>query len=92
MKFKTKYKLTLWRRYLDLGISITAPIKWGIAYFGMASLDVKLTMIMGITYFLSCFLIGRFWFKHRFVEADHEVTNNFNRFVKEMRKSVERKV
>jgi len=87
MKFKTKYKLNLHKRYFDLGYGFTSYLKYFIAFIGLASRNVKWTMIIGVAYAISCYIFGWAWIKFGWYEAEIEVNNKFNKFVKEMRKS-----
>ena len=85
MNFKTKYLINLHRTYFEKGLQLTNYIKYFIAFFGLASRDVKTTLIMGFAYAVSCYFIGLFWVKHGFFEAEQEVSNKNNKFVKELR-------
>lgn len=80
------YKFCLIKAYFDKGLGLTNYVKLAIGYFGIASLNVKATLIIAAIYFVFCFGIGWFWYKLKFIEAEIEVGNRFNLFVKEMRK------
>lgn len=80
-----KFKLMLWKAYFDIGYGVSSYFKYLIAFYGMSSLDVKTTMIIGLIYGLSCFVIGWVMYKYGFIDAQHEVQNIVNPFVKEMR-------
>lgn len=80
-----RYKFCLLKAYFEKGYSLTNYVKYIIALFGLASLNVKATLILGFIYGFSCFIVGWAWFKYGFVEAELEVQNRFNLFVKEMR-------
>jgi hypothetical protein len=88
MKFKTKYKICLWKGYFDKGLSLTSYVKYLIGFFALASLNIKLTLIIGFIYAICCFFLGWIWFRSGFIKAEIEVSNNFNLFVKEMRKKI----
>ena len=88
MKFQTKYNILLYKSYLDSGLGLTAYFKYFIALFAIASSNVPITLWITLVYFVCCFFIGYFWFKHEWVLAGAEVGNKYNLFVKEMRKSV----
>ena len=81
------YKLALLKAYFDEGYSVTSYFKYLIAFYGMASLDVKTTLTIGIIYGLSCFGIGWLVFITGFKDAMLEVRNRFDPFVKQMRNS-----
>ena len=85
MKFKTKYKLMLLKGYFDKGYGITSYLKYLIAFFALASRDIKTTLIVGVVYGIFCFFFGYFWYKYDWTTAEMEVSNTFNKFVKEMR-------
>jgi len=76
------YKFCLWKAYFDKGIGLTNYAKYLIAFFGLASANVKNTMIIAIAYALFCFFLGRWWFKSKMVEQEIEVGNRVNPFVR----------
>lgn len=43
-------------------------------------------ILFGILFGFICFFLGMFWFKFKVVNAELEVSNQYNPFVKEMRK------
>lgn len=79
------YNFCLFKAYFEKGYSLTNYVKYLIALFGLSSLNVKLTMILGVIYAISCLIIGYLWYKLGFIEAEIEVNNRFNLFVKEVR-------
>ena len=80
------YKFALLKAYFDKGYGVTAYIKWLIAFYGISSLNTKLTLVIGCIYAFSCFFIGWFWYHLGIVKAEIEVGNQFNEFVRHMRK------
>jgi len=88
MNFKTKYQICLLKSYFDKGLGLTNYVKYFIAFFAMASLDVKLTLYLGIIYAILCFFLGWWWFNSNFIEAENEIGNKYNLFVKEMREKI----
>lgn len=91
MNFNLKLKFCLHKKYFDTGLGLTNYVKYLIAFFGIASADVKNTIIIAVIYGISCYFLGWWWFRSDFVTADTEINNRYNLFVKEMRKSVKRK-
>jgi len=79
------YKLALHKSYFDKGLSVTSYVKYLIAFFGIASSDVKATLILGVAYAIFSYILGRILFKVGYIEAEQEVYNIHNKFVKEMR-------
>jgi len=92
MKFKTKYKLCLWKGYFEKGYAITSYIKYIIVLLGfysiLSNVDIIYISLLMAIYGLSCFFIGWGWYHFKWIEAEIEVNNNFNLFVKEMRNVV----
>lgn len=82
------YKFCLLKAYFDKGYGLTSYIKYMIAFFGLASQDVNLVLFIAVIYAFICFFIGWLWFKYRFIDAETEVGNQFNPFVKEMRQEI----
>ena len=80
-----KYKFVLWKTYFDTGFSITSYVKYLIAIFGISSLQWKLAIGLFVSYGILCIFIGWIWIKFGFFDAQNEVSNQFNPFVKEVR-------
>lgn len=85
MKFDTKYKLALWKTYFDKGMAITNYAKYMIAFYGLASQAIEITLLFGGIYFISCVILGWIWYSKDMAIAETEVGNNYNLFVKELR-------
>lgn len=83
-----KYKFIVLKGYFEKGYALTNYIKYIIALFGISSLDVRLTLILGVVYGLSCFLIGWGWYVWDFQDMENDFFNKYNPFVK----NVERKL
>lgn len=90
MKFLTKYGICLHKAYFEKGLGLTSYAKYLIAFFGLASQELFLTMIIGLVYIPICYFIGRVWFKKKFANAEAEVQNRINPFVAEMRESIKK--
>jgi len=84
----SKYKLLLHKAYFDAGYGITGYFKYLIALFGISTLNVKATLIIGVVYAFCCYIIGWAWYSYGFMIASQEIGNNFNLFVKEMRSKI----
>lgn len=83
------YNLCLIKAYFDKGYALTYYFKVVIYGFGLATRDLKNTIIIALIYGIFCFFLGYSWFKFRFIDAENEVNNRFNPFVKEVRKKLE---
>lgn len=85
----SQYNFLLHKRYFDTGWSLTNYFKYlillGGIYEGFSTQDMNITLIIAVVYMLSCYFIGKLWVKYGWMEADIEVTNTFNMFVKEVR-------
>jgi len=95
MKFKTKYKLCLWKSYFEKGYGLTSYVKYILVLVGfysiMQRIDIKFLFLYGSIYALICFFLGKYWFKSHFIKAEMEVSNRYNLFVEEMRTKLHRK-
>jgi len=85
------YKFCLIKAYLDKGMGLTYYVKYLIALFGISSLDPKTTIIFAIIWMIFSFFLGYFWYKYHLADAENEVANRFNPFVKEMRTKLKNK-
>ena len=81
-----KYKILLLKFYFDKGFGITNYFKYIIAFMGLASKDLFLTIIVSILYAISCFIVGYYWTKHKMTEIEQDINNSFNPFVRRMLK------
>lgn len=88
MKTYRFYKPLLYKAYFDRGLGLTNYVKYLIAFFGIASSDVRTTMYIAVAYAMICFILGKLWYKYKLIETEYEVQNNVNPFVREMRGSV----
>ena len=79
-----KYRFCLQKAYFETGLGLTNYVKYLIAFFGLASADVKTTLIIGVIYAVLCYIIGRYWIIHGWAEQNQEVINNYNLFVRKM--------
>jgi hypothetical protein len=82
------YKAMLWKEYFDKGYGVTSYVKWIIALTGLTTRSFALTMALFALYGLLCFGIGKLWYKYGLVNAEHEVQNVVNPFVKEVREKL----
>lgn len=71
--------------YFEVGYGKTGYIKYVIALFGLSSLNLTATMWAAFVYAISCYVVGRMWVRFGFLEAQKEVTNQHDLFVKQMR-------
>ena len=75
----------MWKAYFDKGLGLTNYLKYVIAFFGLASNDVKSTMLVALFYAIFCFILGWAWYRFKLIETEIEIHNNFDMFVREMR-------
>lgn len=89
MRFENKYRVILHKRYFDKGYSFFGMIKY--AFAGILVFDYFLGLVMSSIYAVVCYIIGRLWYKYHWEEAEAEVGNRFNLFVKEMRETYKKR-
>ena len=89
MNFKTKYKIVLLKRYFDVGYAATSYMKYLIAFIGGAEIILNqsytFALSIGFLYGIGCFIFGWLWIKQGWLTAEIEVSNQYNKFVHEMR-------
>lgn len=90
-----KFNFVLWKTYFDTGFGLTNYIKYAIALYGIVVskelFNINKLLWIVVLYAISCFIIGYCWYRYGFKEAEIEVNNKFNLFVKEMRHKVIKK-
>ncbi len=86
--FKLKYRFCLLKSYFEKGYGLSAYLKYMIILLGLTISDVKLMMILGSLYGISCFFVGWLWFKFNWIRAEAEVGNRHNYFQQEMREII----
>jgi hypothetical protein len=93
---KFAYKFCLWKAYFEKGYSLTSYLKYVILLFGLLegikTQEITYTLIVAVLYIFACFFLGWAWYHYGIIESEIEVTNNFNLFVKEMRKEINGKI
>lgn len=81
----------MWKAYLDKGMALTYYLKYGIALFGISSLNVKLTMIIGLVWIFCSFFIGWLWYALKIIDTENEIQNIFNPFQREVRHAIKKR-
>ena len=89
-KGNIKFKINLHLYYFDKGYGRLSIVKYFWLIVGGLSFqsDVSLvyTIYLGFIYMVICYILGWFWYKKGWNEAEIEVMNQVNPFVQEMRK------
>ena len=85
-----QYKFNLHKCYFDTGMSLTQLVKYAVLIVGgtsaFTSHNPNFALILVFLYGISCYIMGLIWYKWGFRTAEIEVSNQFNLFVKELRK------
>ena len=88
MKF---YKIAFLEACFNKGYGTTAPLKYLVALIGISNAIVTermlATAIAGFGYVIFCFILGYILYSVQYVDAQMEVGNRFNPYIKEMRNS-----
>ena len=82
----SKVKILLHKKRFDIGYGETSFIKLVLALFGITTLDLKLTMSLAVFYAVFCYIFGWGFIKYGWLQAQIEINNLNNLFVKQMRK------
>ena len=85
-----KYKLLLWKTYIMTGYSLTQLFKYAIMVFGLWNMtgeerSLMLLSLIGFAYIIFCFILGWIWFKFELVNAEIEISNQYNPLAKQLR-------
>ena len=91
------YRLALLKAYFEKGYSLLSYPKYVLFLMGLGDVissdgDYTNVVIIGALIALGCFIVGWICFRFEFINAELEVQNRFNPFVKEMRETYNRKV
>ena len=87
-----KYRIVLHKTYFDKGWSLLSYFKYVFALVGLGSLldgyNLSYVIFGSLIYGVVCYFLGRFWLINQWYEEEIEVTNHFNKFVKETREFI----
>lgn len=83
-------KFALHKRYFDTGFSVLNYLKYPLVLMGIAIPNVKSIIGVAVLYGLACYFLGWWWLNKGMTEAEAEVSNRYNPFVKEMRSSIKK--
>lgn len=87
IKNSYRQKLCLHKAYFECGYGLTHYLFKVIAVLGLTSQALTATIYATMGYTVGCYLLGWGWYNSQFREAEIEIQNQFNPFVKEMRNS-----
>lgn len=85
MKKYRFFRLLLAKAYFDKGYGLTNYFFKLVAVFGLTTGLSEATFIILFFYSISCYILGRWWYKHKLIETENEIGNIFNPFQQEMR-------
>lgn len=85
-----KYKFALWKCYFETGYSFLSYPKYILFLMGLGNVmatggNYNNVVLIGIIIGILCFVVGWGWFRYDMAEAQIEVNNQYNPFVREMR-------
>ena len=78
----------MYKLYFDKGLALSNYFKYLIAFYGLASLDLKATMYIAFGYAFFCVALGWFWINYRLIETEAEISNILNPFQREVREKL----
>jgi len=85
------YRLLVAKAYFDKGLGLSSLLKYAVAVFAIKIPNNSWAIISGIVYAIFCYVIGRFWYTHRYVDTENEIQNAFNPFQREMREHIKKR-
>lgn len=95
VQLKKQYKIPRWlwwKKYFDTGYALTGYGRFAVAVFGLTSLNLKFTSIMGVIYVIFSYFLGMFWIKKKLFEGEREIDNALNPFQREVRHKLKNKI
>ena len=92
---KLQFKINLHLAYFNKGFTLLNYFKYLLAILGVGAAMVKtpiyLISLVAASYAFLCYFLGWLWINKGWLDAENDVQNKFNPFVKDMRYSVNRK-
>ena len=88
MKFERKLWVCRMKAYFQKGESLISYGKYLIAFFGLASREITITLFLGGLYAILSFMVGWQWYRRGMINAEIEIQNRFNLFVNEVREKL----
>ena len=82
------FKFALHKRYFEQGFGVLNYLKYPLVLLGFAVPNVKAILWVSVVYALICYLLGWWWLNYGMMEAEIEVTNVYNPFVREVREKL----
>ncbi len=82
MKF---LKFALHKRYFDQGFGVLNYVKYPLALLGFAIPNIKYIILVAIFYAVVCYIVGWWWLNRGMLDAENEISNRFNPFVRDVR-------
>ena len=80
-------KFALHKRYFDVGFGQLNYLKYPLLLLGFAIPNPEAIIIVAVISAIACYLLGWWWLNRGMMEAETEVGNRYNPFVKEMRQA-----
>jgi hypothetical protein len=84
-------KVALHKRYFDTGFGVLNYLKYPLVLMGFAIPKVKLIIVVAVLYAMFCYILGWWWLNDGMMDAETEVSNRYNPFIKEMREYLKEK-
>ena len=85
MKF---FKFALHKRYFDTGRGVIDYLKYPLVLLGLAIPNVKIIIAVAGIYAIISYILGWWWVNKGMMDAENEVSNKFNPFVREVRRKL----
>lgn len=90
------YKFCLHKAYFDKGFAFFNYLKYPLFLIGLGDIlatggEWTRVAVIGIAVGVLCYFLGRLAFNSKYVEAEHEVQNQINPFVQEVRVNMKSK-
>ena len=80
------FRFLLAKAYFDKGYGLTNYFFKLVAVFGLTTRMIEETFYIIFFYSISCYFLGRAWYKYKMIETENEISNIFNPFQREVRR------
>ena len=82
------YNLMQVKAWFEKGYGLSHYFFKAAAVVGIAANEALLTFYMCVAYAIFCFILGFVFYHYGFINAEIEVENNYNHFVKQTQKGI----
>lgn len=84
-------KFALHKRYFDVGFATLNYAKYLLMVLGINFPSIKFLILLGFGYGFLCYFLGWWWLNYGMLDAETEISNRYNLFVRQMRHKIKKR-